>query len=233
MRLFKTNIEENFSEEKLKAIYVKHKEAFDKIIEDERRETLIIKNLLFAFKCDGKSFHKFPDGMALPLERLGKLQDYFMYINTGMSAKEWEEALNEFDRLLSKGIDNAKVASLMGALVIKVREMNEKVFHTELLYNIFSVLTVREDENPLEWNEEIHNHKIAAFKRNVRDTGSYFFFHQTELKQLNAYLGFSEAEWTTLWHDSERVQTNFKTTLQYIQQSTKKITKEEKTSTNT
>lgn len=232
MRLFKTNKKsEALSEAELVVIYNANREALLDIAQRERTLKLTIKDLQFAFRCLGRDYFVSPPNMNLSLERTGMLQDYFMYINTGMSGGEWTDSLNTWATLLNS--NNDKKTALMGALNVKMVEMNEKVFHTELLYNIMALLHIREDENPLEFNQKIHEEKIADFKRDVANVGSYFFFHQTELKQLNAYLKLSEAEWTTLWHDSERQQMTLRVTLDYINELAQKTLKDVKTSKTT
>lgn len=228
MRYLKTNHQIS-DQAKLQLVFNANKEAFLKLVESEQKHQFVKDNLVYGITIAGKKYYRVADGAATPLERLGKLQDFFMYINTGMSAAEWTDALDLQSKLLNEGVANPNVASRLGALNIKLREMTEKVFHTELLYNIVAILTIREDEDPLTFNEQVHNEKIEAFKEEAATVGTYFFFHSTELKELSNYLKFSEAEWTALWHDSERAQMNFKMILEYLKGSGQKSTKDEKT----
>ena len=207
-------------EKSLQLLFDTHKEYFTSLVDAENKKNPLFKDLVYAFTdLKGKKYYRFAEGLALPLERVGKLQDLFMYINTGMSGAQWDECVNNIEQAIYNGLSKPEVAGVIGAQLKVIKEMRQTVFHTELLYNMAAVQLVREDESIVNYNNEIQLEKVNQFKLEVEKTGSFFFFHQTDLKTLRNYLELSQAEWTSLWHESEINQEQLSKINLYLKQS--------------
>ena len=185
----------------------KHKAELLKIYaleQDAKIETSALEK--WFIDSNGKQYFKFPKQMALPIERMGKLNEFYTHLSAGISGSEMAKIISAMDNILSEGIGKPETASKMGALVHILKQRQQLVFHTEILYNILAVQAIREDEKPEVYSNEMQMEKVSQFKEEVANQNSYFFFHQTQLQTPIDLLKLSQAEWTTLWAESEAEQ---------------------------
>ena len=164
----------------------------------------------------GKQYYRFPKQMAMPLERMGKLKEFYTHFSAGISGEEMDKLLASMDKILSEGIGKPETASRIGALIHILKERRQFVFHTELLYNILATQAIREDERPDVFSNEIQIEKVAQFKEEVKQSNSYFFFQQTQLTTPIDLLRFSQDEWMELWQESLIQQESFQKMLDLI-----------------
>lgn len=150
----------------------------------------------------GKQYYKFPKLMALPIERMGKLNELYSHLSAGISGSEMAKLTSAMDLILSQGIGKPEIASKLGAIVHILKERQKLIFHTEILYNILAVQAIREDERPDVYNNQIQMEKVTQFKEEVAQSNAHFFFHQIQLQTPIDLLRLSQSEWTALWHDS-------------------------------
>ena len=154
----------------------------------------------------GRTYYKFPEAMSLPIERLGKLQEFMMWMSAGLTANELDLLLDEADKALTAGLTQGKNASKIGFVLSQIRDRKNMVIHTELLYNFLAVQVIRDDEATEYFNNAIHLEKIEQFKKETADGKTYDFFLQIGLKKLNDLFNMSEAEWNQFWGDSLEAQ---------------------------
>lgn len=150
----------------------------------------------------GNQYYGFPQDYELPLERFGKLKYYLSWMVQGISPDEQNTILDLMDKSLFNGLKDTKNAAMIGKCIEELRMREHLTIHTELLYNFLSVQWVRQDENPLVFNNQIQLEKVEAFKKENADGNTYFFFQQKELKMLSNLFKMSEQEWNQYWQES-------------------------------
>ncbi|MFI5404926.1 MAG: hypothetical protein ACHQ1D_00285 [Nitrososphaerales archaeon] len=174
----------------------------------------------------GVKYYKFPDNMSLPLERFGKLQEYMMWMSSGITSTELDGLLDEADKALTEGLLQKKNAARIGFILSEIRDRKNMVIHTELLYNFLSVQVIRQDEQPEFYNNSIQMEKVAQFKEETKNGKTYDFFLRIGLKKLNALFNMSEAEWNRLWEESIQAQEALKQASVIIQSEKELLTTE-------
>lgn len=202
--------------DKLKRLWDENREEFLKIFAHEQSKPITHSQLEQIFvDRKGQIYYRFPESTALPIERLGKVNEFIAWMSAGMSGSEQELFLNEIDKALMDGLRNQdkRSAARIGSVVQQMRERRKMIIHTELLYNFLAVQWVREDEQPDVYNNEIQMQKVEQFKEEVAHSNSYFFFQQRELKRLNDLLNFTEEEWERYWQESQLKQKALKEAL--------------------
>lgn len=182
---------------------------------------LNLQRLELAFTdSKGVRYYKFPEHLALPIERFGQLNKYMMWMVRGICGDEFKEMLDDADKYLADGLLQKKNASKLGFILTQMREREQMVIHTELLYNFIAVQLVREDEPVEYFNNQIQMEKIDRFKEECAKGNTYDFFLQTGLKKLSDLYNMSEAEWKELWQESLLNQETLKEMLKNIRSET-------------
>lgn len=197
----------------LKLLYKAFKKQFQKIAASEQMKPIGFDKMEKCFVDSlGFQYYKVSNSMDLPIERKGKINTYLTWINLGLGTflvkkKDGKEVeytelgliLDAMEEALNKGVNNKPNAAMIGALIREIRERENLIIHTELLYNILAVQWIREDENPAVFDEEKHIEKIKQFKIEVSQSNSYFFFATTKLNELLPFLKITEQEWNEYW----------------------------------
>lgn len=165
----------------------------------------------------GDKYYKYPESMSLPIERFGKLQEYMMWMSSGITATELDSLLDEADKALTEGLTQKKNASKIGFILHEIRDRKNMVIHTELLYNFLAVQVIREDEDPEFFNNAIQMQKVERFKEETKNGKTYDFFLRIGLKKLNDLFSMSEQEWNRLWDESIQQQKALKEAIKIIQ----------------
>lgn len=218
--------------EQLQTLFTEHKEEFNKFFASTQSQKITHKELEKWFiDSNGAQYYQFPKKMSLPIERLGNLKGYYTFLSSGLSGSEHERIIEAEEKILSEGIGKPETAAKLGALIHLKRERLKLVVHPELLYNIIAVQMIREDEDPAIFNNQIHLEKVAQFKTEVQKQNAYFFFHQIQLQEPINLLRTSQAEFQTLWHESEAAIASLQQILNIIQ-SDKRYTKAKTTLPN-
>lgn len=151
---------------------------------------------------DGHFYDRFPKNLGLPIDRFGKMKFFLMWMVQGISPDEINALLDKADDALGKGLTDPKNAAMIGKCHEEIRGRERLTIHTELLYNFLAVQWVRDDEDPLVYNNQIQLEKVDAFKKENEKGNSYFFFQQEELKMLSNLFKMSEEEWNLFWQES-------------------------------
>jgi len=202
----------------VKSIWEKHKKEFMQFfIEEANQKRIKNSDLEYRFHDqDGKVYFGYPDSLPLPLERWGKARDFLHWMNNGLSPAEFKEMISVAEKNWISYIKTGKNASKVGYIFEELKSRGDMTIHTELLYNYLAVQVVREDEDPIKFNSEIHQQKVEQFKKETQSGNHYFFFQQPELKRLHELWNFSQSEWEKYWTESQIKQRVLKETLQTI-----------------
>jgi hypothetical protein len=185
--------------------------AYNKVWAAVNTERIVTGNMVLAFSdTDGVSYYRFHQDMSLPIERLPYLMSFWEQLMNGMSSDELLKIVNVIEASLESGLKDPKTksAAKIGACVQEIKyRMSTAGFHEKLYYDILAISIIRQDEDPMTFNEVIHVEKIAAFKELQKKKGAYNFFKDMpELSRLAALFNRSEDEWQTLWMQSLAIQ---------------------------
>lgn len=172
----------------------------------------------------GVKYYKFPESMSLPLERLGNLNNYMMWMSSAITSKELDSLLDQADKALTEGLLQKKNAAKIGFIHEEIRNRKNMVIHTELLYNFLAVQVIREDEAAEFFNNAIQMEKVERFKEETKNGKTYDFFLRIGLKKVNALYNMSEAEWDKYWEESIQQQKENKLAIQIIQSGEESLT---------
>lgn len=149
----------------------------------------------------GKKYYGFGKNMTMPVSRFGKLQEYIMWMSSGLSGSELDKLVDIADKALTDGLTQKGNAAKVGSILTQIRERKNMVMHHELLINFIAVQVVREDESITEFDNQIHMEKVDQFLKDTK-TNPLFFFRLPELSRLWHLLKMSEQEWTIFWEES-------------------------------
>jgi hypothetical protein len=205
----------------LKSVYEKHKTelrllmALDKPPSHTQLEYAITD-------LNGVKYYKFPQDASIPIERWGKLNEYMMWMSSGLTGGELDKLVAVAEEAIAQGLkqDTRNIAKI-STVLNEIKERKNMVIHTELFYNYVSVQLVREDENPDTFNNEIHLQKVEQFKREVAAGNSYDFFFSIGLKKLSALMDMSKSEWEQFWNSSQKEQELLSEKLKIIESAKK------------
>lgn len=180
-----------------------HREDFLKIYSKESQKPLTHSGLEKVFvDINGKQLYKFPTDMHLPVERFGQKKKLLQALNKGLTDAEDEEMDNAIAEIVLNGTNLLEIKKRVSGVLGEKQTRRKLVIHADIFYQLVAVELVREDENPEVYDNELQMDKVKTFKKMTRDGSTYFFFQQTGLKSLSAYLNFTQSEWDYFWTSS-------------------------------
>jgi hypothetical protein len=196
----------------VESFYKKHKQELLKLIAIDQNKPMGLDELEYSFvDLLGRRYYSFPEATSLPIERLGKLEEYKVLMSSGLHKGVVDEITGAMEDILSKivnsGLDNevkkhsSKNLANLGVLINELKERQKIFIPIELFYAFLACQLVREDENPYGFNEEIHKDKIVSLME-LNEKNGGFFFGQKELNQLKNLLNMQEEEWNEYWQTS-------------------------------
>lgn len=196
----------------VESFYEKHKSELLKLMAKDQNKPIGFDEMEFSFiDLDGKKYYSFREATSLPIERLGKLEEYKVLMSSGLHKGVIDELTTYMEEILSKivnsGLDvevkknSSKNIANLGMLINEIKERQKTFIPIELFYAFLACQLVREDENPYVFNESTHNQKIVALM-SLNEVNGGFFFGQKELNQLKNLLSMQEEEWNEYWQTS-------------------------------
>lgn len=143
--------------------------------------------MAFSFHdLDGNAYYSFPKEVAIPVIRLGKLQELYTWLSAGLSGTEIEKLLDAADKALTGIVSGDKKGLAKAGFVIsEMKDRKGMVVHPEIYYQIIAAQVIRHDEKVNEWNNDIQVQKVEAFKRMDAESDVFFLATQELLQQLN------------------------------------------------
>lgn len=182
--------------------FAKNEKEFLAYLHKKNGTRLTKENLVFSFfDLDGKGYYKFPKDLALPMARLGKLQEYMTWLSAGITSDELDKMLDLADKSLIDGLKTGKNASKIGWIVSELRERKKMIVHEELFYNIIAIQIIRDDESITDFNNDIQMDKVQAFKKLNTENDTFFLNISEYLKALN-WSNISREELLNILKDS-------------------------------
>lgn len=186
----------------LESLYKKRKTDLNKLFALDQHLKTDIGSLEYCMTdLMGKKYYSFPENLALPLERLGKVEEFKIWMSSGLHTESLELICSNMEKILSEGIKDGKGTAMIGLFIAELRERKNMAIPVELFYNYLAVQLIREDENIDVFNNQIHLEKIIALKE-VNEQMGGFFFGLRELKMLQNLLNMSAEEWNSYWESS-------------------------------
>lgn len=190
----------------IKLLWSKYKTEFLKLHFDDVAKSSKYELEWVHTDSNGRTYSRFvkPD---LPLERIGKMQDFMDLMGTGLTREEIKDLITAADNEMAMAMAGKKAnLSTVGWVHKQILDREEMILHTELLYNFLAVQYIRDDEPINEYVHSIQLEKVEQFKRDNKDSSTFFFFQVPELKLVNEFLRFTEQEWNEYWKDSQKEQ---------------------------
>lgn len=177
------------------------------------------QKLVYRF-TDLNNHHYFQHGddTAMCIERMSRLQEYFIWITRGMSDKQYEELIDAALAAHEEHIATKKNPGKTAAILHELKKKKTQVAPINVYYNYLATCYIRQDEKPDELSDQIHEEKIQAFQKAVKKSDS-FFFHLPELKELCKYTYFTHEKWQEFTRLSRLVEENHNQTVQYFSQT--------------
>lgn len=155
---------------------------------------------------DGKQYYRFSPALSeLPMERIGKMQDFLLMMGTGLDEEELNSLMDVCEEQLALAMSGGKCKfSIIGAAFNEIRNRQNMLLHHKLLYQYMAVQFVREDEPKNHFVPHIQNEKVKAMEALVHHNGDYNFFLMPELKAVSVWLASTPEEWETHYQSSIR-----------------------------
>ena len=133
---------------------------------------------------NGKKYYGFPDNISLPEDRWSQLQDFLTWLSNGLTAETLTKLISKAEKAIEDGIvkmaDSKRPNAIkIAAILNEIKTRQDMIRPNELLYNIIAVQLIREDEDPLVFNNNIHREKVDQFEFE-RLEGNNFFLQLRE-----------------------------------------------------
>lgn len=157
----------------------------------------------------GIRYYSFPSLEKMPLNRLLMLENITMFHDAKISPESLTTICDKIDEInfkLAAEKDQklkTKFHAQISALTNEIKERPGYISPKSTYLNLAAAVTIREDEEPNQFNERIHNEKYATFVKES-DNGNAFFLKCSLLKKLIASLAGTEDHWTNLSSAWER-----------------------------
>lgn len=152
-------------------------------------------NLVFAFKDhEGRNYYTWPESGALPIERLGAIQDFTIRLTRSLTDDQLYLLIGRIDELITDGITKGRNAAKIAAITGEILYTRSKISSPELYLNYLAAYYVREDEDPYKYNQQVQSEKVDAFRHASNDDNS-FFFALPQYIELVRLLNISKNQW--------------------------------------
>lgn len=190
----------------LKQMWKDHREELLKIYAAEipQGDKLNMEKALV--DLDGKVYYRFTGSSTIiPLERMGKMQDFLTMMSAGLDEKELSALIDVANDQLALALAGKKADVVkIGAVLSQIKERQQMILHDQLMWQFMAVQLIREDEPAAQFIQKIHDEKVEALQQLYYQHPDYAFFQTPELKLLNDMLRSSQQDWETLLVNSIR-----------------------------
>lgn len=190
----------------LKEIWNENRDEFLKIYAAEipQGDKLTMEKALV--DLNGKVYYRFTGSSTIiPLERMGKMQDFIVMMSTGLNNEELNSLIDIANNELALALAGKKADVVkIGAVLNQIKERQQLILHDQLLWQFMAVQLVREDEPAAQFVQKIHDEKVEALQQLYYSNPDYTFFQNPELKLLNEMLKSSPDDWQILLINSIR-----------------------------
>lgn len=202
----------------LKQIWKDHREELLKLYAAEVPQGDKVSMEKALVDLDGKVYYRFTGSSTIiPLERMGKMQDFLTMMSAGLDEKELTALIDVANGELALALAGKKADVVkIGAVLSQIKERQQMILHDQLMWQFMAVQLVREDEPPARFVQKIHDEKIEALQLLYYQHPDYAFFQTPELRLLNELLRCSPQDWETLLVSSIRERDRLKRMISYL-----------------
>lgn len=202
----------------LKQIWMDHREELLKLYAAEvpQGDKLTMEKALV--DLDGKVYYRFTGSSTIiPLERMGKMQDFLTMMSAGLDEKELTALIDVANNELALAMAGKKADVIkIGAVLSQIKERQQMILHDQLMWQFMAVQLVREDEPAARFVQKIHDEKVEALQQLYYQHPDYAFFQTPELRLLNDLLKSSPQDWEILLLNSIRERDRLKKMISYF-----------------
>jgi hypothetical protein len=188
----------------IKFVYRLFKKELTQMVWDETYKPDRMRGLKFAMVCEGHKFFVYNNLFDVPIERMGRVQDYIIQLNRVVSNDELANFIQNMEQALFNATSGDKVKDLakIGFLIGELKSRKEMLLHPEIMMELAGALYIREDQDPAEWNDEFEHKKVEMFRKNYTSGQLYDFFVTAGLSQFFPNFESLEKDWMVLWEQS-------------------------------
>lgn len=202
----------------LKQIWKDHREELLKLYAAEVPQGEKVSMEKALVDLDGKVYYRFTGSSTIiPLERMGKMQDFLTMMSAGLDEKELTALIDVANGELAMALAGKKADVVkIGAVLNQIKERQQMILHDQLMWQFMAVQLVREDEPAARFVQKIHDEKVEALQQLYYQHPDYAFFQTPELRLLNELLRCSPQDWETLLVSSIRERDRLKRMISYL-----------------
>lgn len=188
----------------VRLLYKLFKKELTQIVWDETYKPDKMRGLKFALVCEGHKFYVYNNIFDIPIERMGRIQDFIIQLNRVVSNEELQKFVEQMEKALynTTSGDKLKDLSKIGFLIGELKARKDMLLHPEIMMELAGALFIREDQDPAEWNDEFEHEKVKMFRKNYVGGQLYDFFVTAGLSQFFPNFESLEKDWTILWEQS-------------------------------
>jgi hypothetical protein len=147
----------------------------------------------------GNKYYAFENDFDIPHLRTREIEKCLMRISAGLSGSEMKTII-EAMKLALNGGKKPDIARI-GHLIMEMERREEMVLHPDLMLELVAYKYIREDENPIQINNSLHQEKIEQFRKDSME-GLKDFFLGAGLGAYMPFLQKSEIDWEEYWRES-------------------------------
>lgn len=202
----------------LKQIWKDHREELLKLYAAEVPQGEKVSMEKALVDLDGKVYYRFTGSSTIiPLERMGKMQDFLTMMSAGLDEKELTALIDVANGELALALAGKKADVVkIGAVLSQIKERQQMILHDQLMWQFMAVQLIREDEPAAKFVQKIHDEKVEALQQLYYQHPDYAFFQTPELRLLNELLRCSPQDWETLLVSSIRERDRLKRMISYL-----------------
>lgn len=202
----------------LKQIWKDHREELLKLYAAEVPQGDKVSMEKALVDLDGKVYYRFTGSSTIiPLERMGKMQDFLTMMSAGLDEKELTALIDVANGELALALAGKKADVVkIGAVLSQIKERQQMILHDQLLWQFMAVQLIREDEPPSRFIQKIHDEKVEALQSLYWEKSDTSLFQNPELKMLNDMLKCSPEDWELLLVNSIRERHRLQKMISYL-----------------
>lgn len=185
----------------------KHREALlAEWRKGQSKETFDRSELVHFYASPEHQYYRFPDSLSLPFPRYAMAKDYLALLASGLDRDEHRKLLDEQAKCIQEGLKNPKAAARAAQINQEMAGRLDMTLHHELIINFLAVQIVRDDENPLIFNNQIQLQKVEYFIKESDEGNAAFFLRSQVMSKVFDFSKTTENELMKFWNESRKNQ---------------------------
>ena len=192
----------------IRIIFNLFKRQFLKLAFNEQSKPIGLDKMRFSFiDSNGMRHYRFIDDLDIPIIRKGQINRLLQELYSCLGADELDKFLDMMEKAVERKDDEGNLKpdiSMIGFCIKEMKQRKEVLIHPDILMELMCAISIREDEAPEKWDEEIHRQKLEQLKKDSKDgSGLHDFFLKLGLKEYIPYLDISKEKWKEFMDQSQ------------------------------